>query len=83
MLIVGIAQSKEGSSMADDWDERPHTIEEVKAMLQQRKESAMKREKVKTLSHNFSQQVLFHLLLCFTLHFNASSVFFLLHISVS
>lgn len=50
--------SKEGSSMADDWDERPHTIEEVKAMLQQRKESAMKREKVKTLPHNFSQQIL-------------------------
>jgi len=50
-------QSREGSSIADDWDERPHTVEEVKAMLQQRKEAAMKRDK--TLSQAFSQQVLF------------------------
>ncbi|KAM5555769.1 protein IQ-DOMAIN 1 [Rosa sericea] len=48
-------QSREGSSIADDWDERPHTIEEVKAMLQHRKEAAMKREKA--LSHAFSQQI--------------------------
>ncbi|KAK7349383.1 hypothetical protein VNO77_06710 [Canavalia gladiata] len=47
--------SREGSSIADDWDERPHTVEEVKAMLQQRKEAAMKREK--TLSQAFSQQI--------------------------
>nr|XP_023896432.1 protein IQ-DOMAIN 1 [Quercus suber] len=47
--------SREGSSTADDWDDRPHTIEEVKAMLQQRKEAAMKREK--TLSQAFSQQI--------------------------
>ncbi|KAJ0111951.1 hypothetical protein Patl1_00681 [Pistacia atlantica] len=46
--------SREGSSIADDWDERAHTIEEVKAMLQQRKEAALKREK--TLSQTFSQQ---------------------------
>lgn len=47
--------SREGSSIADDWDERPHTIEEVKAMLQHRKQAAVKREK--TLSHAFSQQI--------------------------
>ncbi|KAJ4846424.1 hypothetical protein Tsubulata_036683, partial [Turnera subulata] len=50
------SMSRDGSSIADDWDERPHTIEEVKAMLQHRKEAAMKREK--TLSQAFSQQVL-------------------------
>ncbi|WCJ22501.1 IQ-domain 17 [Euphorbia peplus] len=49
------SMSRDGSSIADDWDERPHTIEEVKAMLQHRKEAAMKREK--TLSHAFSQQI--------------------------
>ncbi|XP_045788265.1 protein IQ-DOMAIN 17-like [Trifolium pratense] len=47
--------SREGSSVADDWDDRPHTVEEVKAMLQQRKEAAMKREK--SLSQAFSQQI--------------------------
>ncbi|KAK2649975.1 hypothetical protein Ddye_017464 [Dipteronia dyeriana] len=46
--------SREGSSVADDWDDRPHTIEEVKAMLQQRKDAALKQEK--TLSQAFSQQ---------------------------
>ncbi|XP_012575586.1 protein IQ-DOMAIN 17-like isoform X2 [Cicer arietinum] len=49
------SMSREGSSVADDWDERPHTVEEVKAMLQQRKEAAMKREK--SLSQAFSQQI--------------------------
>lgn len=49
------SMSREGSSIADDWDERPHTVEEVKAMLQQRKEAAMKRDK--NLSHAFSQQI--------------------------
>ncbi|KAJ4844667.1 hypothetical protein Tsubulata_048262 [Turnera subulata] len=49
------SMSRDGSSIADDWDERPHTIEEVKAMLQHRKEAAMKREK--TLSQAFSQQI--------------------------
>ncbi|XP_061353283.1 protein IQ-DOMAIN 17 isoform X2 [Gastrolobium bilobum] len=47
--------SREGSSIADDWDERPHTVEEVKAMLKQRKEAAMKRDK--SLSQAFSQQI--------------------------
>ncbi|PWA90982.1 IQ-domain 18 [Artemisia annua] len=45
------SMSRDGSSIADDWDERPHTIEEVKAMLQSR---AAKREK--TLSQAFSQE---------------------------
>ncbi|XP_021889665.1 protein IQ-DOMAIN 1 isoform X2 [Carica papaya] len=49
------SMSREGSSIADDWDERPHTIEEVKAMLQHRKEAALKRER--TLSQAFSQQI--------------------------
>ncbi|XP_050238738.1 protein IQ-DOMAIN 17 [Mercurialis annua] len=49
------SMSREGSSIADNWDERPHTIEEVKAMLQHRKAAAMKQEK--TLSHAFSQQI--------------------------
>ncbi|XVE77333.1 hypothetical protein DITRI_Ditri13aG0054000 [Diplodiscus trichospermus] len=47
--------SREGSSIADDWDERPHTIKEVKAMLQYRKEAALKREK--HLSRALSQQM--------------------------
>ncbi|XP_019154211.1 PREDICTED: protein IQ-DOMAIN 1-like [Ipomoea nil] len=33
-----------GSSIPDDWDERSHTIEEVKAMLQSRKEAAFRRQ---------------------------------------
>lgn len=45
------SMSRDGSSIADDWDERPHTIEEVKAMLQHR---AARREK--TLSQAFSQE---------------------------
>ncbi|CAK7348640.1 unnamed protein product [Dovyalis caffra] len=49
------SMSRDGSSIADDWDDRPHTIEEVKAMLQRRKEAAFKREK--TLSQAFSQQI--------------------------
>ncbi|KAK6919906.1 IQ motif, EF-hand binding site [Dillenia turbinata] len=44
-----ISQSRDGSSIADDWDDRPHTVEEVKAMLKSRKEAALKRER------NFSQ----------------------------
>ncbi|CAK9143631.1 unnamed protein product [Ilex paraguariensis] len=48
------SMSRAGSSILNDWDERPHTIEEVKAMLQNRKEAALMRER--TLSHAFSQQ---------------------------
>ncbi|KAJ8900597.1 hypothetical protein K2173_025374 [Erythroxylum novogranatense] len=49
------SMSREGSSIADDWDERPHTIEEVKAMLRHRNEAALKRER--TMSQAFSQQI--------------------------
>ncbi|KAJ7951372.1 Protein IQ-DOMAIN like [Quillaja saponaria] len=49
------SMSRDGSSIADDWDERPHTVEEVKAMLQQRKEAAMRRDK--SLPQAFSQQI--------------------------
>lgn len=63
-------QSREGSSIADDWDERPHTVEEVKAMLQHRKEAALRRER--NLSHGFPQQVLLllHAYRCFNFSFN-------------
>ncbi|KAK5777231.1 hypothetical protein PVK06_045198 [Gossypium arboreum] len=47
--------SREGSSIADEWDERPHTVEEVKAMLRRRKEAALKHEK--SLSQALSQQM--------------------------
>ncbi|KAL1833078.1 hypothetical protein ACET3Z_002729 [Daucus carota] len=49
------SMSRDGSSIADDWDDRPHTVEEVKAMLQNRKDAALKRER--TLSQAFSQQM--------------------------
>ncbi|KAI7737229.1 hypothetical protein M8C21_012116 [Ambrosia artemisiifolia] len=45
------SMSRDGSSIPDDWDDRPHTIEEVKAMLQSR---AARRER--TLSQAFSQE---------------------------
>ncbi|XP_057981437.1 protein IQ-DOMAIN 17-like [Malania oleifera] len=46
--------SRDGGSLPDDWDDRPHTIEEVKAMLQSRREAAFKGEK--NLFHPLSQQ---------------------------
>ncbi|CAH2069294.1 unnamed protein product [Thlaspi arvense] len=51
------SMSREGSSIAEDWDERPHTIEEVKAMLQQRRDTALRRESNNSLSQAFSQQI--------------------------
>ncbi|XP_078173168.1 protein IQ-DOMAIN 18-like isoform X1 [Carex rostrata] len=48
-------QSRDGSTVADDWDERPRTIEDIQALLQTRKEAALKREK--SLSHAFSNQI--------------------------
>ncbi|KAI3741418.1 hypothetical protein L1987_59090 [Smallanthus sonchifolius] len=45
------SMSRDGSSIADDWDERSHTIEEVKAMLQSR---VARWEKM--LSQAFSQE---------------------------
>ncbi|KAK1307490.1 Protein IQ-DOMAIN 14 [Acorus calamus] len=47
--------SREGSSIADDWEERPRTIEEIQAMLMSRKEASLKRERA--LSYAFSQQM--------------------------
>ncbi|KAG6482966.1 hypothetical protein ZIOFF_059606 [Zingiber officinale] len=48
------SMSREGSSFADDWDDRPRTVEEIEAMLQLRKEVALKRERA--LSYAFSHQ---------------------------
>nr|CAD1821724.1 unnamed protein product [Ananas comosus var. bracteatus] len=49
-----VERSRDGSSLADDWDERPRTMEEIQAMLQSRKAAALKRERA--LSYAFSQQ---------------------------
>ncbi|CAL9779264.1 unnamed protein product [Musa acuminata subsp. burmannicoides] len=49
------SMSRDGSSFADDWDDRPRTIEEIQAMLQSRKEAALKRERA--LSYAFSHQL--------------------------
>ncbi|XP_019710908.1 protein IQ-DOMAIN 18 [Elaeis guineensis] len=48
------SMSREGSSYADVWDDRPRTIEEIQAMVQSRKEAALKRERA--LSYAFSHQ---------------------------
>ncbi|EOA40103.1 hypothetical protein CARUB_v10008796mg [Capsella rubella] len=50
------SMSREGSSIAEDWDDRPHTIDEVKAMLQRRRDTALRQEKT-NLSQAFSQQM--------------------------
>ncbi|CAE5956314.1 unnamed protein product [Arabidopsis arenosa] len=50
------SMSREGSSAAEDWDDRPHTIDEVKAMLQRRRDTALRHEKT-NLSQAFSQQM--------------------------
>ncbi|KAL0538208.1 hypothetical protein IC582_027211 [Cucumis melo] len=50
-----ICVSREGSSITEDWDERAHTVEEVKAMLQLRRDAALNRDNI--LSHSFSQQI--------------------------
>ncbi|KAL0414890.1 UNVERIFIED_CONTAM: protein IQ-DOMAIN 14 [Sesamum radiatum] len=49
------SNSKPGTSIPDDWDERPHTIDEVKAMLQQREKTATLKHK-RNLSQAFSEQ---------------------------
>lgn len=43
------------SWMADEWDDRPQTSEEIEALQQSRKEAAMKREKA--LAYAFSNQI--------------------------
>lgn len=51
-----VERSRDGSSFAaDDWDDRPRTIEEIQTMLQTRKDAALKRERA--LSYAFSHQI--------------------------
>ncbi|KAI4972490.1 hypothetical protein ZWY2020_003415 [Hordeum vulgare] len=51
-----LERSRDGSSFAaEDWDDRPRTIEEIQAMLQTRKDAALKRERA--LSYAFSHQI--------------------------
>ncbi|MCL7039456.1 hypothetical protein MKW94_027193 [Papaver nudicaule] len=48
--------SRDGSTtIPDDFDDRPHTLDEMQAMLHSRQEAAFKREKA--LSYAFSQQL--------------------------
>uniref|UniRef100_A0A5B7C0A3 DUF4005 domain-containing protein n=1 Tax=Davidia involucrata TaxID=16924 RepID=A0A5B7C0A3_DAVIN len=47
--------SRDESCIADDWDHRPHTLEELEAIFHAKKEAALKREKA--LSNAFSQQI--------------------------
>ncbi|KAL0282412.1 UNVERIFIED_CONTAM: protein IQ-DOMAIN 14 [Sesamum angustifolium] len=49
------SNSKPGTSIPDDWDDLPHTIDEVKAMVQQRKNKATSKHK-RNLSQAFSEQ---------------------------
>lgn len=48
-------QSRDGSSIPENWDDRPHTIDELKAMLQNRKEAALRHER--NLSQALPEQV--------------------------
>ncbi|KAK3018847.1 hypothetical protein RJ639_003475 [Escallonia herrerae] len=48
--------SRDGNcNIAQDWDERPNALEELEAILQSKKEAALKREN--SLGHAFSQQM--------------------------
>ncbi|KAL0388952.1 UNVERIFIED_CONTAM: protein IQ-DOMAIN 14 [Sesamum radiatum] len=49
------SNSKPGTSIPDDWDDLPHTIDEVKAMVQQRKNKPTSKHK-RNLSQAFSEQ---------------------------
>ncbi|THU63746.1 hypothetical protein C4D60_Mb01t19070 [Musa balbisiana] len=49
------SMSRDGSSFADDWDDRPRTMEEIQATLQRRKDAALRRERA--LSYAFSHKV--------------------------
>ncbi|CAL9190612.1 unnamed protein product [Musa hybrid cultivar] len=50
------SMSRDGSSFADDWDDRPRTMEEIQATLQRRKDAALRRERA--LSYAFSHKLL-------------------------
>ncbi|OMO79879.1 IQ motif, EF-hand binding site [Corchorus capsularis] len=49
------SMSRDMSCTTDEWDDRPQTGEEIEAMLQNKKESALKREKA--LAYAFSNQI--------------------------
>ena len=50
-----VLQSRDLSSLLDDWDDRRCTNAEIEAMVQSKKEAALKREKA--LAYAFSSQV--------------------------
>ncbi|KAL6004255.1 hypothetical protein ACLOJK_004802 [Asimina triloba] len=54
-IVERKSMSRDGSSVADDWDYRPHTSDEIQAMMQSRNEAAVKREKA--LAYAFSHQI--------------------------
>ncbi|XP_074585622.1 protein IQ-DOMAIN 17-like isoform X2 [Curcuma longa] len=47
--------SREGSSFAEDWNDRPRTMEEIQSMLRLQRDAALKRERA--LSYAFSHQL--------------------------
>jgi hypothetical protein len=77
-LVVWLQErSRDGSSFAaDDWDDRPRTIEEIQAMLQTRKDAALKRERA--LSYAFSHQVRLFFFCCKTRFLSFSGVLWLI-----
>lgn len=62
-----MSQSRDMSCTTDEWDDRPQTSEEIEAILQNKKQAALKREKA--LAYAFSNQVgLVFLLLYLVFH---------------
>lgn len=55
LISNNLMQSRDGSSIADDWRDCPRSLLELESMLQARKEASFKREK--SLAHAFTQQV--------------------------
>ncbi|XVF12857.1 hypothetical protein REPUB_Repub08aG0156000 [Reevesia pubescens] len=49
------SMSRDMSCTTDEWDDRPRTSEEIEALLQNKKEAALKREKA--LAYAFSNQI--------------------------
>ncbi|XP_021290128.1 protein IQ-DOMAIN 1-like [Herrania umbratica] len=49
------SMSRDMSCTTDEWDDRPQTSEEIEAILQNKKEAALKREKA--LAYAFSKQI--------------------------
>lgn len=54
--MITETQSREGSSITDEWDCHQHTLEEIKAMLQKTKLAAS--EQKNQLTTAFSRQVI-------------------------